>query len=362
MSELSTPEERTEMPTSRRMGQLRRDGQIFHSNDVSVAASMMAGFIMTGLFAEALIEDLKVILQHSYEQIGQPEPLTQQTAEAGIVGIIWLVLPKICTIVVVVALIASLSVLLQTKWNVREKKIKFEFKFMNPIAGVKRMVSIAAFVNLGKGLAKLGLILPIGYYALKKYAPLLVQLMHTSIPEIMSFVSTAILALFWKVMYVLVAIAIFDYAYGYWKWLRMNKMTKEEVKDEAKAIEGDETTKRKFIAKGRARLLQRLNMTVPRADVVVTNPTHFAVALKYERGEMNAPVVVAKGADHLAQQIKKIAREAGVPVLERKALARALYDATEVGTTIPQPLFKAVAEVLAYVYRLKNPYRAAGAR
>jgi flagellar biosynthesis protein FlhB len=132
-------------------------------------------------------------------------------------------------------------------------------------------------------------------------------------------------------------------------------MTKQEVKDERKAQEGDETTKRKIIAKGLQRIQQRIMFSVPRADVVITNPTHFAVALRYDRGKDAAPTVVAKGQDYLALKIREIARASGVPIVERKALARALYASTEVGKEIPRELFRAVAEVLAYVYRLKGP-------
>ncbi len=131
-------------------------------------------------------------------------------------------------------------------------------------------------------------------------------------------------------------------------------MTKEEVKDERKSIEGDEATKRKIIAKGWQRIVQRIKTNVPKADVVVTNPTHYAVALQYDRGSMKAPKVIAKGADHLAFKIREIARESGVPILERKSLARALYSSVKVDAEIPFELYKAVAEVLAYVYRIKG--------
>ena len=157
-------------------------------------------------------------------------------------------------------------------------------------------------------------------------------------------------------MTVLIVMAIFDYAWTKYQWLRNNKMTKTEVKDERKAMEGDEETKRKIQAKGLARIAQRLRESVPQADVIITNPTHFSVALKYDRGNMSAPIVVAKGQDHLALKIREIAKEFNIPILERKPLARALYASCEVGTEIPHDLFKAVAEVLAYVYRLKNPW------
>jgi flagellar biosynthetic protein FlhB len=185
----------------------------------------------------------------------------------------------------------------------------------------------------------------------------MIKLIHLSVEQILLFIGIAITSVFWKVMYVLIALAIFDFSYGKWQWLRHNKMTKDEVKDERKSIEGDEATKKKIQQKGFQRVIQRLNKTVPKANVIITNPTHFAVALQYDRKTMRAPIVVAKGQDFLALRIREIAREAGIPILERKALARALYASAEIGSEIPYELFKAVAEVLAYVFRLKNPHR-----
>jgi flagellar biosynthetic protein FlhB len=149
-------------------------------------------------------------------------------------------------------------------------------------------------------------------------------------------------------------LAIIDYFWGKHQWLKQVKMTKQEVKDEAKATEGDEASRRRIVMKGMQRMMQRLQKSVPKADVIITNPTHFAVALEYNRDKMRAPTVVAKGADFLALRIREIAKEHGVPIVERKSLARALYDGARVGAEIPYPLFKAVAEVLAYVYRIKG--------
>lgn len=171
--------------------------------------------------------------------------------------------------------------------------------------------------------------------------------------------------LFWKLTYILIALALIDYVWGKYQWLKMNKMTKDEVKDERKSIEGDEETRRRIMWKGINRVMQRIKQGVKKADVVVTNPTHFAVALKYDRNNMDAPVVVAKGVDFMALKIRELAKDANVPIVERRELARALYSSVEVGKEIPYELFKAVAEVLAYVYKLRNPWanrQAAGAR
>jgi flagellar biosynthetic protein FlhB len=209
-------------------------------------------------------------------------------------------------------------------------------------------------MNLFKAVLKLVLVLPIGYWALQGFAPKMVQLIHMSITDVLNLTGAAVGSVFWKIMYILGALTLGDIAWGKYQWLRQNKMTKEEVKDERKAVEGDETMRRKMIAKGMARLVQKLKTTVPKADVIITNPTHYAVAIKYDRDKFAAPVVVAKGTDFIAQRIREIATEHNIPILERKALARALYASTEVGSEIPRDLFRAVAEVLAYVFRQKR--------
>ncbi|MCB0330939.1 MAG: EscU/YscU/HrcU family type III secretion system export apparatus switch protein, partial [Bdellovibrionales bacterium] len=224
--------------------------------------------------------------------------------------------------------------------------------------GVKRMFSPKTFVRTGASILKLTIILPIAYYALKKFAPSMVMLMHLNLSQIFEFTTDALFYVFWKILYVLIAFALFDYFYSKWQWLRQNRMTKEEVKDERKSIEGDEKTKRQIQAKGLQRIMERIQNSVPQADVIITNPTHYSIALKYDRESMAAPKVIAKGKGFLALRIRKIAKAHGIPILERKLLARALYASCEVGTEIPKDMFKAVAQVLAYVYKLKNPHAA----
>lgn len=355
MAEGSTPEERTELPTDRRMSQLKRDGQIHMSHEVVSVATLMAGFAMFTLSWSWFYSDLKFVMIHCFNSIASGETLTARSVNNGFLMLLGLMGPHMFLLVAAISAVAILSVMLQTKWNVKQKKIHFKFHMLNPISGIKRIVSIHGFVMTAKAIVKLMLILPIAYHALKRFAPEMVQLVHMTIPSIMAFTGSAVHTLFWKISYILIALAVFDYVWGKHQWLKTNKMTKDEVKDERKSIEGDEQTKRRIIAKGLQRIIQRIKDSVPRADVVVTNPTHYAVALKYDRGVMAAPTVVAKGKGFMALRIREIAKEAGVPVLERKPLARALYASTEIGAEIPRDLFRAVAEVLAYVYRLKHP-------
>ena len=358
MSETSTPEERTEAPSDKRMGQLRKEGQIHSSNEIVQVASLITAFLLLQTMWSSFFSNLQVVFRKSFSMISVVEPLSIDNLSGGFTGLLYLMVPALLCFVIVIAVISSLAQMLQTKWNVKEKKIHFRFDMLNPINGVKRIFSIHGMVNTLKALVKLALILPICFFALKALAPHMVSLVHYDIAEIFHFTGETMVSLFWKVMYVLIVLAIFDYSYGKFRWLKQNRMTKEEVKDERKMMEGDEATKRKIQHKGMSRIMQRIMQTVPKADVVVTNPTHYSVALKYERGKDRAPTVVAKGKGFLALRIREIARAHGIPVLERKPLARALFASVEIGSEIPRELFKAVAEVLAYVYKLKNPWAA----
>ena len=338
------------------MGQLRGEGAIFHSNEVVMVATLMTGFYAIKWMWDILFENFKLFYILAFRAIENPEPISPEFLYRGSVYAITKFGPWMFLTTLAIGSIAGIATLFQTNFNVKNKWFKFDFGALNPLRGWKRIFSIAGFVNTGKAIVKLLVILPVAYNALKGESNKMIMLIHTSLEEVFHFCGEEMWSLFWKISYILIAIAIFDYVWGKFQWMKQNKMTKDEVKDERKSVEGDETTKRKIVAKGLQRIMQRLSFSVPKADVVVTNPTHFAVALKYDRKSMKAPMVVAKGKDHIALKIREIARESGVPILERKQLARSLYASVEVGREIPFELFKAVAEVLAYVYRLKNPW------
>ncbi|RMD86641.1 MAG: flagellar biosynthesis protein FlhB [Candidatus Dadabacteria bacterium] len=356
MAEYSTPEERTEMPTAKRMEKLREEGAVHSSNEVAVVASLIAGFIALQLVWSWIWQDMKLIFIKSFRAVSATEPLEIPQVYGGFLWLLRMVGPEVFFIVFIVSLVASLSVMLQTKWNIKKKKLDIKFSKLNPIGGITRIFSINGVVSTLKAILKLIIILPIGYFGLKGLIPNMVSLIHTTVSAVLVFTSHAIVSLFWKFAYIFIAIAVFDYFWTKHQWLKQNKMTKQEVKDEKKSIEGDEETRRKIAAKGLERIAQRIFTSVPQADVVITNPTHYAVALKYDKDEMPAPEIVAKGAGFVALRIKEIAKDANVPIVERKPLARALYHSGEVGKTIPYELYKAVAEVIAYVYRLKNPW------
>ncbi|MDZ4785056.1 MAG: EscU/YscU/HrcU family type III secretion system export apparatus switch protein [bacterium] len=358
MAQDSVPEERTELPTSKRMGQLRKDGSIHLSNDLVIVVSMFAAFTALSSMWGWMSNTMQIVMIRSFKMISNSEQLTFDDLHKGMIKLLVLIGPQILIMALVVAIVSSLAVMLQTKWNIKEKKIDLNFLKLNPLTGFSRMFSVNTWMTTGKSILKLAIILPIGYYALKKFAPDMVMLIHTSIFELFRYTGEAMSYLFWKIFYVLIGFAVIDYFWGKYQWLKINKMTKDEVKDEKKAADGDEQTKMTIQRKGLQRMAKRIRDSVPLADVIVTNPTHYAVALKYDRATMIAPMVVAKGKGFIALKIREIAKEHRIPILERKPLARALYGTAEVGQTIPHELFRAVAEVIAYVFKLKNPHAA----
>jgi flagellar biosynthetic protein FlhB len=237
-------------------------------------------------------------------------------------------------------------------------KAMLHFDTLNPLNGFKRLFSMQSLVGLGRSLAKVGLVGVLTWRALQDTAAQLPTVDGSTDPHVMAgFIAQAILNVGLPAAEVLMALAVLDYAYQRWMFSKNARMSKQEIKEEHKQQDGDPFVKGQIRAKQRKMAMARRQMDdVPQATVIVTNPTHIAVALKYDRG-MLSPKVVAMGADLLAQRIKKIAAEAGVPMVENVPLARGLYKSVEVGDEIPLELYQAVAEVLAYVYSLKKRRR-----
>lgn len=354
MSENSTPEERTELPSGRRLGEMRREGQIYFSSEVAQITTMTVGFLVICRIVPSLFSGLQEVLRITLAGLDTRTPLSANNVGRWFLWALWYVSPLLLFLFVTNSVVATLAVMLQTKWNIKSPLIRFKFSMLNPLGGIRRIFSPAGFFNTLKALGKLLLVGPIAFFAIKASTKDAVLLPFRGIDGLLSATGAGISTVFWRMLGVFMAIAAVDYVYGKFRWHRQNNMTKQEVKEEHKSQEGDEASKKKMISKGRARLIQKIASTVPKADVVITNPTHFAVALRYDREKMGAPEVVAKGTGYLALRIREIAREAGVPIVERKLLARALYASVKVGQQIPSELYRAVAEVLGYVYRIKG--------
>lgn len=263
----------------------------------------------------------------------------------------FLIFAPVILAVVVMALASNMYMVgFQISW----KAIGFKFNKLDPVNGFKKKLSLSSIVELLKSIAKLTIIGLLAWFAVRGELKEIYQLYSHSMGYILVFLLKVIFKIFIWVIIPMAAVAILDYMYQTWQFEEKLKMTKQEVKDENKQSEGDPQVKSRIKSLQFEAAKKRMMAEVPKADVIITNPTHFAVAIKYDPLQMNAPKVLAKGVGHLAQKIKEIAKNENIPVVENKELARNLYKIVDIGDEVPENFYRAVAEVLAYVFKMKG--------
>jgi flagellar biosynthesis protein FlhB len=271
-----------------------------------------------------------------------------------IANTIWMeVLYLIIPLFLVSASIAVLITFFQTRMNWSWKKLKPDFSRLNPLKGIARMVNFQALFELAKGIGKMAVVSIAAYLILKSEWKVVPGLMIMPITTTWGHWAEITGLLFWSVSGLMLFVAAADYTYNFFQMERQMKMTKQEVKEEHKKREVDPHVKGKLRRMARDFAMGQMLEDTKSATVVVTNPTHFAVALRYEVG-MAAPIVVAKGVDHLAKEIREVAKAHDVPIIENKPLARTLYKLVEIGQAIPDSLYRAVSEVIRYIFKLKG--------
>ena len=348
--------EKTEEPTAKKRADARKKGQVGRSQELNTAFVLLVGFFTLKLLWDSIYLSIASYTTYVFTNLNQS--VDTENIIHIFIGIIVVLAKTAFPIMVAIMLIGVAINFFQVGLNFNTESIEFKLDKLNPINGFGRIFSKRSLVELAKSFFK---ILVIGFF--------LYRFIHEQIlamPQFMFFDLTTSLALVAEIIFqmafivigVIMIMALMDYGYQKWQTTQDLKMTKQEVKDEMKQSEGDPQIKGKIRQKQRQMAMARMMKEVPKADVIVTNPTHYAIALSYQQG-MSAPLVVAKGQDLVAQRIKEIAREARVPIIENKPLARAIYAAVQIGDAIPQELYQAVAEVLAYVYRLKHARRGA---
>lgn len=351
--------ERTEAATPKRLSDLRGQGRSPRSPELGAAIGLLAGCVILQANAGAAANRLETLIVGSFTSFGSAgrapdaDLLWAQNA-LGNAGQVWLL-----TVAPLVLVLPLLGIGIGfAQGAVLTFKTLIHFDTLNPLNGFKRLFSLQSLVGLGRSLLKVGLVGVLTWRALNDTAALLPTIDGSTDPRVLAaFIAQAMLNVGMPAAEVLLVLAVADYGYQRWSFSRSARMTKQEIKEEHKQQEGDPIIRGQIRARQRKMALARRQMQeVPSATVVVTNPTHIAVALRYEPG-MPSPKVVAMGADLLAERIKKIAREAGVPLVENVPLARGLYASVEIGDEIPVELYQAVAEVLAYVFSLKNKRR-----
>ena len=345
--------EKTEQATPERLRKAREKGQVAQSQEVPSAIITGGVLLILALNAPAMLGWFgntlrEALLTPTVSTDGQGifcNFLRTKGAEALVVMMPFLI---ICGILSMASSVAVSGL------TFSPKVLKLDWSKVNPINGIKNIVSAKAFVKLIMSVLKMVVLGTICYLYIKGETLTIIHLRWTSPVETVAGIAGLILGLMTRVVVALFVIGGIDYAYQKWTHSKEMRMTRQEVKEERKQYEGSPEIKRKIRMIQMEMTNKRMLQAVPTADVVITNPTHFAVALQYDRDTMASPIVLAKGPDLLAQKIKSIARENGVPIVERPALARSLYAAVEVGHPIPSNLFVAVAEVLAMIVRLRK--------
>jgi len=351
--------EKTEKPTSKKLEDSRKEGQVAKSQELTHAFSLIGMFVLLKSVCSFLGQNFIYNFEFIYSQI--PDFLLLRSGEVSTYDFVTLfkvVILRMFLLLVPFFLVgfgvAFLTNLVQVKWKPTTKPLKPKFSKMNPVSGVKRLFSKDKLVELLKSILKVGIIFYVAYSMLKNQFGAIFSLYDMSLKAALSLIGGLILDVGLRISLVYLVLGFADYAYQKWKFMEDQKMTKQEIKDEMKNAEGDPQVKGQQKRRMREASQRRMMQNIPQADVVITNPTHFAVALKYDTMVADAPVVVAKGQDYLAQKIKEKARESGVEIVEEKALARLLYHNVPLDGIVPPELYKAVAEVLAYVYNLKE--------
>ena len=347
--------EKTEEPTAKRRGKIRNEGNVPVSKELSSTAILVAGIIVLTVWGGELKSKLAYFMRVTFEESYHIN-LTTETVSAyfslGIVEILKMLLPML-----LVFMFTGVTIhLVQFDFKFTTKPLKPKFsQVFNLVKGLKKVfVSLSALANLLRSLIKLIIIGYIGYLTVSEQIDSFIPLIEKSVEEIFAHTTDAVMLLLIRITVLLFIFAIVDVIYTRWKHNRDNKMTKQEVEDEVKDRDIDPKIKQQIMKRQVEIVMKSMMKEVPKADVIITNPIHVAIAISYNQSKDSSPIVVAKGLRLIADKIKKIATENEIPIVESPPLARSLYKKVDVGQELPEEFFKAVAEILAFVYKMNE--------
>ena len=350
--------EKTEPASQKKLSDARKKGQVAKSKEIVNAVYLVAVFVFLKIYLGTLGEGFIESFTKFYSMISKYGKNAEDMRLGVGLAILGEMLIDVALLIAPFLLIGFLLYfigdLVQVKWKISYEVLKPKFDKFNPVNGFKRMFSTQSLINLLKSIAIVGICIYIVYSELIDNVNALYNLYDVTLQQGIEFAGDMVLSIAIKISVFYLAIGVIDYIFQIRKFKNDMMMTKQEVKDEYKQSEGDPTVKSQIRRKMREVSQRRMMQKLPEADVVITNPTHFAVAIKYDLSVASAPVVVAKGEDYLALKIKEVAKEHNIEIVENKPLARALYHSVDIDEEIPQELYQAVAEVLAYVYNSKN--------
>ena len=345
-------DERTEEPTEKRRREFREKGQVAQSREVNTAMLLTGVLILWSFYAPVFWGDLKELLAFFWRLCAE-FTLTPGSFRQMLLFITIQMAALLWPLLLTGLLLGFLSGYIQIGWIFTTKPLEPDLNKLNPITGLGKLISKRSFFEAGKSFGKIAVVGVLAYWTLFARFDRFLGLAGVNLDAVMAFMADVMFTILLKCCLLLIVIAVIDFVFSRMEMEKKMRMTKQEVKEEHKETEGDPQLKQKVRSIQREMAQKRMMADVPESDVVITNPTHYAVALRYRREEMDAPTVAAKGADHLARRIREVAGEHDVPVVENPPVARTLYE-VEIGDPIPEEMFKAVAEILAYVYSIRK--------
>lgn len=346
-------QEKTEQPTQKRRDEARKKGQVAKSQEITSVAILLSCLTLFYLTATIMIEKLMAITRWTLMESGRfviDETTIGHLAITLVCKMFGVLAPLLLTVLV----IAVCANIVQIGFISSSEAIQPKLSKISPIRGFQRLFSMRALVELIKNIFKIVIVGIVAYITIKGEVKDLITLGTLNTWGILSYIGNVTFKVIFRSCWILVVLAILDYVFQKWEFEKNLKMSKQEIKDEYKQTEGDPLIKSRIKRIQREVARKRMMSNVPKADVIITNPTHFAIALVYDQGTMQAPTVIAKGRGFIAEKIKEIGRKNNIPIIENKPLAQVLYKVVNVDAMIPANLYKAVAEVLAYVYNIRQ--------
>ncbi|MDY7034716.1 MAG: flagellar biosynthesis protein FlhB [Thermodesulfobacteriota bacterium] len=346
-------EDKTEQPTPKKRLDARKKGEVAKSKELPSVAVLLSALLSLSLFGSFIYSHIQTIMR---EALSLPtlNDLNMPDFMAFAQNIITLFILAMSPLFAGIVIMAVLSNIMQVGFMLSGESIKPKFSKLNPIKGFGRLFSKQSFMELVKSLLKLAIVGCVAYITLKGEMKNLSHIGELQFNSMIHYILITIFKIFIRCTLAMIFLVVIDYAFQKWDFEKKLKMSKKEVKDEFKRTEGDPLIKSRIRNIQMQMARKRMMQSVPEADVVITNPTHLAVALKYDGSSMSAPKLLAKGAGEIAGRIRDLAQKNDIPIVENRELAQNLYAMVEIGHEIPHVLFQAVAEVLAYIYKLKG--------
>jgi flagellar biosynthetic protein FlhB len=346
--------EKTEAPTPRRLQEARNDGNVARSTDLTAALMLLGGIVALQMLGTHMYDGLSTATRVLLMAEHSPNPTRVEGVGEMTYYSAYMFATSLGPMAIAVAAVGLLASLGQVGFLLTAKPLEPNFGKLSPLKGIANLFKLRAVMRLVMSVQKVVLIAAVAAWFVVLDMPKIVHIAEMSALQGFAAAGTIVYSLALKLAILLLIMALIDYSFQRWQHTQDLKMSKQDVKEEMKRMEGDPQIKQRRTRVARQLAMQRVAQAVPQADVIVTNPTHFSIALKYDSSSMRAPKVVAKGADFMAMRIRQIAMAHGIPLVERKPLAQALYKTVDVGDEVPPEHYAAIAEILAYVYRLSG--------